>query len=126
MGAILCVMTDKLYQEYQGNTQQYQGNDQEYQGNNTTLHEQEVSEVETHVSDEDIHDHIINWEQESGRLYLESLTEISYWALENCHEDQLSKANELKNKIGTIRLSFQTKDTEYKDEDDYLGLTGNY
>ena len=99
MGVILCVMADKLYQEYQGNTQQYQGNDQEYQGNNTTLHEQEVSEVETHVSDEDIHDHIINWEQESGRPYLESLTEISDWALENCHEDQLSKANELKNKI---------------------------
>ena len=38
----------------------------------------------------------------------------------------MSKANELKNKIGTIRLSFQTKDTEYKDQDDYPGLTGNY
>ena len=81
MEVILCVMADKLYQEYQGNTKQYQDN-------NTTLHEQEVSEIVTHVSNEDIYDHIINWEQESGRLYLESLTKISDWALENCHKDQ--------------------------------------
>ena len=38
----------------------------------------------------------------------------------------MSEANELRNKIGTIRLSFQTKDTEYKDQDDYPGLNGNY
>ena len=92
---------------------------QQYQQDNTSLHEQEVSEIVTHVSDEDIYDHIINWEQESGRVYLESLAEISDQALENCHEVKLSKANELRNKIGAIRLYFQTKDTEYKDEDGY-------
>ena len=99
---------------------------QEYHRNNNTLHEHEVSEIVTHVSDEDIYDHIINWEQESGRVYLESLAEISDQALENCHEVKLSKANELKNKIGAIRLYFQTKDTEYKDQNDYTGLTRNY
>ena len=61
--------------------------------------------------------------KKSGKTYLKSLTKISDWALENCIDDQLPKAIELRNKIETVHLSCQKEDY---DQHVYPRLIGNY
>ena len=45
--------------------------------------------------------------RKSGETYLKSLTKIADWAVDNCIDDQLPKAIELRNKIEKVRLSCQ-------------------
>ena len=68
MGAILCVMGDKLCQELQGNTLEYQGNEQELQGSIlgyessdqefqeyiNTFCEQEVFDYDAYLREEEV------------------------------------------------------------------------
>ena len=137
MGAILCIMGEKLCQELQGSTLEYQGNkqkmqgdtlgyegyDQEYQDYINTFYKQGVFDYDAYLREEEIPYPFVNMKKESGKIYLKSLTKISDWALENCTDDQLPKAIELKNKIETVHLSCQE---ENYDQHDYPVLIGSY
>ena len=110
MGAILCILGDKLCQELQGSTLEYQGNeqelqasilgyessDQEFQEYINTFYEQEVFDYDAYLREEEVPYPYVNMKKKGGKTYLKSLTKISDWALENCIDDQLPKAIELK------------------------------
>ena len=137
MGAILYIMGDKLCKELQGSTLDYQGNkqkmqgdtlgyeryDQEYQDYINTFYKQGLFDYEANLREEEIPYPYINMKRKSGETYLKSLTRIADQAVENCIDDQLPKAIELKNKTETVCLSCQKEDY---DQHDYPGLIGNY
>ena len=82
MGAILCIMGDKLYQELQGNTLEYQGNEQELQGSIlgyessdqefqeyiNTFYEQEVFDYDAYLREEEVPYPYVNMKKKRGRL----------------------------------------------------------
>ena len=106
MGAILCIIGDKLCQEWQNNTLESQSNEQEWQGN-TLEHERVDQEFEDYINTfykqgefdhktyeemEEVFYPYINLKKKGGKIYLKSLIKIADWAVSNCVEDQLPKA----------------------------------
>ena len=137
MGAILCIMGEKLCQELQGSTLEYQGNkqkmqgdtlgyeryDQEYQDYINTFYKQGVFDHDAYEREEEVFYPYVNMKRKSGEIYLKSLTRIANWAVENCIDHQLPKAMELRNEIEKVRLSCQE---ENFDSHAYPALVGNY
>merc|ERR1712240_779940 len=105
-------MGDKLCQEWQGRTLESQGNKQESQGNTleyerydqefldyiNTFYKQGVFHHDAYEREEEVFYPYVNMKRKSGEIYLKSLTRIADLAVENCIDDQLPKAIELRNK----------------------------
>ena len=112
MGAILCIVGNKLYQEWQKNTLVSQGNKQGLQGHTlecerfdqefvdyiNTFYKQGEFDHDTYEEMEEVLYPYINLKKKGGKLYLKSLIKIADWAVTNCVEDQLPKAIEMRNK----------------------------